>query len=95
MHYNRQAESLIQKQEDWVQCLQTVAWIHKSSMHSSTNYEPIRMLIGRKPKLPAECTDIGTDITQFTDLTHEEVNDIVEEMNAENMRMRWKLDRTF
>ena len=44
------------------------------------------MLIGRKLKIPAECTDIGTDITQFTDLTHEEVEDIVQEMNAENMR---------
>ena len=36
--------------------------------------------------MPAECTDIGTDITQFADLTHEEVEDIVQEMNAENMR---------
>ena len=36
--------------------------------------------------MPAECKDIGTDITQFADLTHEEVGDIVQEMNAENMR---------
>ena len=28
---------LIQKQEDWVQYLQTVAWIHRSSMHAFFN----------------------------------------------------------
>ena len=78
---------LIEKQEDWVQCLQTLAWIDRSSTHSLTNYEPIRMLIGRKLKIPAECTNIGTNITQFTDLTHEEVEDIVKEMNGEKW---WK-----
>ena len=36
--------------------------------------------------MPTECTDIGINFTQFTDLTHEEVEDIVEEMNGENMR---------
>ena len=36
--------------------------------------------------MPAEWTDIGTDITQFADLTHEEVEDTVQEMNTENMR---------
>ena len=36
--------------------------------------------------MPAECTDIGTNITQFADLTLEDVKDIVEEMNAENMQ---------
>ena len=77
---------LIEKQEDWVQCLQTVARIQRSSTQSSTDYEPIRMLIGRNLKMPAECTDIGTNITQFADLTHEEVEDIVKEMYAENMR---------
>ena len=44
------------------------------------------MLIGRKTKNAAECTDIGTGITQFADLTHEEVEGIVKEMNEENMR---------
>ena len=34
-------KALIEKQEDWVHCLQTVAWMHRSSSHSSTNYEPI------------------------------------------------------
>ena len=38
-------KTLIKQQHDWVECLQTVAWIHRSSMHTSTNYEPIRMLI--------------------------------------------------
>ena len=37
-------------------------------------------------KLPSECTDIGTNITQFTDLSNGEVGDIVQEINAENMR---------
>ena len=36
--------------------------------------------------MTAECTDIGTHITQFADLMREEVDDIVKEMNAENMR---------
>ena len=55
-------------------------------MHSSTNYEQIRILIGKNPKIPTECTDIGIDIIQFADLIHEEVDDIVGEMNTENIR---------
>ena len=79
-------KTLIEQQTDWVDCLQTVAWIHRSSTHSSTNYKPIRMLIGRKPKMPVECTDIGTDIIKFVDITKEEAEEIAEEMSSENMR---------
>ena len=79
-------KTLIEQQTDWVDCLQTVAWIHRSSTHSSTNYKLIRMLIGRKPKMPIECTDIRTDIMKFADITKEEAEEIAEEMSSENMR---------
>ena len=39
-------KTLVKQQSDWVDCLQTVAWIYRSGTHASTNYEPIRMLIG-------------------------------------------------
>ena len=35
--------------------------------------------------MSGQCIDMGTDITQFADLMDEEVDDIVEEMNAESM----------
>ena len=35
--------------------------------------------------MPVECTDIGTDIMKFADLTKEEAEEI-EEMSSENMR---------
>ena len=36
--------------------------------------------------MPAECTDIGTDIRKFADLTTDEVEEIANEMSSENMR---------
>ena len=36
--------------------------------------------------MPAECTDIGTDIRKFADLTTDEVEGIANEMSSENMR---------
>ena len=81
-----QLKTLIEQQTDWVDCLQTVAWIHRSSTHSSTNYKPIRMLIGRKLKMPVECTDIGTDIMKFVNITKEEAEELAEEMSSKNMR---------
>ena len=36
--------------------------------------------------MPAECTDIGTDIRKFADLTKDEVEEIANEMSSENMR---------
>ena len=74
---------LIEEQTDWVDCLQTVAWVHRLNTHCSTNYELIRMLIGRKPKMPLECTDIGTDIMKFADITKEEAEEIAKEMASE------------
>ena len=58
----------IEKQDDWVAALPTIAWVHRSSIDSSISYEPLRMLIGRKPKLPAECEDLLDDIEQISDL---------------------------
>ena len=36
--------------------------------------------------MPCECTDIGTDIRKFADLTRDEVEEIVEEISSKNMR---------
>ena len=36
--------------------------------------------------MPAECTDIGTDIRKFADLTKDEMEEIANEMSSENMR---------
>ena len=40
------------KQTDWVNYLPTVAFALHSSLHHVTNYEPLRLVIGCKPKLP-------------------------------------------
>lgn len=63
----------IEKLSDWVKALPTTVWVHHSTTHASTNYESIRMLIGRKPKMPAECKEVGTDITQISDLDPSQV----------------------
>ena len=44
------------------------------------------MLIGRKPKMPVECTDMGTDIRMFADISKEEAEEIANEMSSKNMR---------
>ena len=64
--------------------LQTVAWIHCSTCHSSTNYKPLRFILGRKPKLPSK--NVGTDIQQIQDLTEDEV-DIIEMAKIENIEI--------
>ena len=63
---------MIKEQSDWVEALPTIAWIHKLTCHASTNYEPLRFMIGCKLKLPSECRKVGTDITKIRDLTEEE-----------------------
>ena len=77
---------MIKKQSDWVDALQTVAWKHHSTCHPSTNYEPLRFILGRKPKLPSECKKVGTDIQQIQDLTEDEV-DIIEMAKLENIEI--------
>ena len=42
-------------------------------MHHVTNYEPLMLLIGCKPKLPVECTQYEEDVLQNPDFTAEEV----------------------
>ena len=69
---------MIEKPDDWVATLPTIAWVDRSSIHSSTNYEPLRMLIGRKPKLPAECVDLPNDIEQIPDLEEGQVKETLE-----------------
>ena len=78
-------KSLIKKQSNWVDALQTVAWIHHSTSHSSTNYEPLRFILGRKPKLPSQCKKVGTDITKIEDLTKDEVDNIIEMGKLKNI----------
>ena len=45
------------KQKDWVRYLPTVTFAIRTSKHSSTNYEPLMVMIGRKAKLPTNITD--------------------------------------
>ena len=61
-----------------------LAWIHHSTCHSSTNYEPLRFILGRKPKLPSQCKKVSTDITKIQDLTQDEVDNIIEMAKLEN-----------
>ena len=56
-------------------------------MHYVTNYEPFMPLIGRKPKLPSECTQYNEDVLKNPDFT-EEVNmlsQVVTEDNFHNL----------
>ena len=39
-------KTMIKEQTDWVDALQTVAWVHRSMCHASTNYEPLRIILG-------------------------------------------------
>ena len=78
-------KTMICKQAEWVDALQTVAWVHRSTCHASTNYEPLRIMLGSKPKLPCECKNWGTDITKIRDLTEEGVEDIISQTKKENV----------
>ena len=40
------------KQQDWVDYLPTVGFALCTSIHKSTNYEPLALLLGRKLKIP-------------------------------------------
>ena len=64
-------KTMIKEQLDWVEALPTIAWIDRSTCHASTNYEPLRLMTGHKPKLPSECKKVGTSITKFRNLTEE------------------------
>ena len=81
----------IETQDDWVSALPTIAWVHRSSIHSSTNYEPLRLLIGRKPKLPAECEELPDDIKEIPDIDKENVKDILDELEKTNLQVLLKM----
>ena len=83
--------NMIKEQTDWVDALQTVAWIHRSTCHAFTNYEHLRIMLGHKPNLPCECKNWGTDITKIRDLTEEEVEDIICQTKKENVKILMQL----
>ena len=72
------------KQKDWVNYLPTVAFALHSSMHHITNYEPLRLLIGCKPKLPSECTQYEEDVLKNLDFTEEEIELLSQTVTQEN-----------
>ena len=65
------------KQKDWVNYLPSVAFALHSLMHHVTNYEPLMLLIGRKPKLPSECTQYDKDVLKNLDFTEERGQNVV------------------
>ena len=71
--------------------LPTIAWVHRSSIHSSTNYEPLKVLIGRKPKLLAECDELPDDTEQTQDLQESQVKEIIEELEQTNIQILLKM----
>ena len=72
------------KQKDWVNYLPTVAFALHSSMHHITNYEPLRLVIGHKPKLPSECTQYEEDVLKNLDFTEEEIELLSQTVTQEN-----------
>ena len=63
-------------------------------MHQQ-NYECIRMLIGRKPKLPAECKEVGTDIREIKDLDPRQVEQIIDEVEDINFEILMGIKRWY
>ena len=79
-HLNSTGEMILKvmrkenKQKDWVNYLPTVAFAIRTLKHSSTNYEPLMVMIGRKAKLPIDVTDqIDWDVFKQPDMTCEEM----------------------
>ena len=68
-----------------------IAWVHRSSIHSSTNYEPLRLFIRRKPKLPAECEELPDDIELIPDLDEHQVKEILQEVEQTNLQVLLKM----
>ena len=67
-------------------------------MHHVTNYEPLMLLIGCKPKLPVECTQYEEDVLQNSDFTAEDVemlSQYITEDTFQNMlKMRYSVFQT-
>ena len=68
------------KQRDWVDYLPTVRFALRTSIHKSTNYEPLVLLLGRKLKIPVECHDYGDEIQnvlEAPDISEEKKNNMI------------------
>ena len=76
----------LNKQDDWPVFVQTVAWIIRSNVHKSTNYQPIHLLISRRPKMPVECINYSTDIKDIDNFTGEEVKVVMDSVSDENLK---------
>ena len=76
----------LNKQDDWPDFVQTVAWNIQSNVHKSTNYQPIHLLIGRRPQMPVECINYLTGIKDINDFTDEEVKMVMENMSDKNLK---------
>ena len=74
------------QQEDWSDFVQTCAWNIRSNVHKSANYQPIHLLIGRRPKMPPECINYFTDIKDTADFTDEEVKMVIDGVSDENLK---------
>ena len=94
-HLNRTTGEMIlkmmqaeNKQKDWVDYLPTVAFAVRTSKHSSTNYEPLMVMIGRKAKLPIDVTDeIDIDVFKQPDMTCEEMEMLCNCITQENFHL--------
>ena len=76
----------LDQQEDWPDFVQTCAWDIQSNVYKSTNYQPIHLLIGRRPKMPPECINYSTNIKDSTDFTDEEVKMVMDGVSDENLK---------
>ena len=65
------------KQRDWVEYFPTVVFALHTSVHQSTNYEPLALLLGQKPRIPVDCHDYENVLEQ-PDISQEQKNQMVE-----------------
>ena len=94
-HLNRTTGSMIlkmmreeNKQKDWVNYLPTVAFAIRRSKHSSTNYEPLMVMIGRKAKLPIDVTEeFDLDVFNQPDMTCDEMEMLSNCITQENFHL--------
>ena len=76
------------KQKDWVNYLPTVVFAVRTSKHSSTNYEPFMVMIGKKVKLPIDVTDeIDINVFKQPDMTSEEMDMLSNCITQENFHL--------
>ena len=76
----------LDQQEDWPDFVQTFAWNIRCNVHKSTKYQPIHLLIGRRPKMPPECINYSTDIKDTANFTDEEVKMVMDGVSDENLK---------